>query len=152
MNILSSGEECSVFMFQRCFGESAVIYISPFGFCTSHLCVCSCVAHVLPPACSLACLCMSSYVIPFVYKSVFSFLVVVALVRVLNKILFKILLVVQLLQLLCAITLHPNSHCKVLMKTMNKKLSLTYSNVVEYFLHTYSYQWLQFYTVYTVPA
>ena len=42
---------------------------------------------------------MSSYVIPFVYKSVFSFLVVVALVRVLNKILFKILLVVQLLQL-----------------------------------------------------
>ena len=41
---------------------------------------------------------MSSYVIPFVYKSVFSFLVVVALVRVLNKILFKILLVVQLLQ------------------------------------------------------
>ena len=44
---------------------------------------------------------MSSYVIPFVYKSVFSFLVVVALVRVLNKILFKILLVVQLLQFWC---------------------------------------------------
>ena len=88
-------------MFQRCFGESAVIYISPLGsvlviFVFAHvlLMCCSCVTP-----CSLACLCMSSYVIPFVYKSVFSFLVVVALVRVLNKILFKILLVVQLLQL-----------------------------------------------------
>ena len=42
------------------------------------------------------------------------------------------------IRLLCAITLHPNSHRKVLIKTMNKKLSLTYSNVVEYFLHTYT--------------
>ena len=58
MNILSSGEECSIFMFQLCFGESAVIYISLLGSVLSHLGVCSCVAHVLPPADKPVCACL----------------------------------------------------------------------------------------------